>query len=434
MLNLKESEYRDYIIYSVTRLKKKYGFRVKLIYGDNNFEIQQFGGFKTKREANSYKNVITAQLYNRTFVIIRKVRVEDFFNYWLENVVKKNFTYNTYYSYKLTVKNHIVPLIGNHFINSLNQSHIQKLYNSLYDKSPCIAKNGKSVMNSAFQFALDKQLISCNIVKNVNLPKKSLYDYDKFDSKYIRINIEKTLNITQINTLINASKTTPIYLHILFAVLMGLRKSEINGLKFSDVDFVHRKLSVQRQLGIDPNKSKEECQKKTYTTQEIKLKTFSSKRVLDIPDMVFEAILEERKRYDANRSRRKNDKYNPFRDLNYICCSTYGKPRSLGYIQKYYKSLLKENGLPNIRFHDLRHTYSTILLKNNYDVKAVSKLLGHAHSIITVDVYTDKNELAIDCLAELEPFINDVVPKPKNSENNYTNLQKLIHLDNFLED
>lgn len=89
MLNLKESEYRDYIIYSVTRLKKKYGFKVKLIYGDNNFEIQQFGGFKTKREANSYKNVITAQLYNRTFVVIRKVRVEDFFNYWLENVVKK---------------------------------------------------------------------------------------------------------------------------------------------------------------------------------------------------------------------------------------------------------------------------------------------------------------------------------------------------------
>lgn len=134
------------------------------------------------------------------------------------------------------------------------------------------------------------------------------------------------------------------------------------------------------------------------------------------------------------KKRRKNGKHNPFRDLNYICCSTYGKPRSLGYIQKYYKSLLKENGLPNIRFHDLRHTYSTILLKNNYDVKAVSKLLGHAHSIITVDVYTDKNELATCCLAELEPFINDVVPKPKNSENNYTNLQKLIHLDNFLED
>ena len=99
-----------------------------------------------------------------------------------------------------------------------------------------------------------------------------------------------------------------------------------------------------------------------------------------------------------------------------------------------YKSLLKENGLPNIRFHDLRHTYSTILLKNNYDVKAVSKLLGHAHSIITVDVYTDKNELATCCLAELEPFINDVVPKLKNSENNYTNLQKLINLDNFVED
>ena len=55
---------------------------------------------------------------------------------------------------------------------------------------------------------------------------------------------------------------------------MGLRKQEINGLKYSDIDFINRKLHLQRQLGVDPKKSKEECAKKTYTKQEIALKTY----------------------------------------------------------------------------------------------------------------------------------------------------------------
>ena len=106
----------------------------------------------------------------------------------------------------------------------------------------------------------------------------------------------------------------------MFALLTGLRKQEINGLKYKDIDFVNRKIYLTRQLGVDPNKQKDECAKKTYTKQEIKLKSYSSERIIDIPDMLFEAILEERKKYNKNRSRRINDKHNPFLDLGYICC------------------------------------------------------------------------------------------------------------------
>lgn len=69
--------------------------------------------------------------------------------------------------------------------------------------------------------------------------------------------------------------------------------------------------------------------------------------------------------------------------------------------------------MPDIRFHDLRHTYSTILLKANFDVKAVSQLLGHASEIITVDVYCEKEEIIFDCLDILEPFIESVIPEEK---------------------
>lgn len=93
----------------------------------------------------------------------------------------------------------------------------------------------------------------------------------------------------------------------------------------------------------------------------------SSVRELPIPDVVFEAILKERKQYEANRRRRTTT----FQDLDYICCSTYGRPKSKNYHWQHYKKLLADNGLPDIRWHDLRSTYCTLLLKNNYSPKDV---------------------------------------------------------------
>ena len=236
----------------------------------------------------------------------------------------------------------------------------------------------------------------------------------------INIDSKETLNLEQLKILISSAKNTPIYLYILFAGLMGLRRSEILGLKYSDIDYLHRKLFVQRQLGIDPNKSKDEVAKKQYTKQEIKVKSFSSNRALDIPDIVFEAIQQERKEYEKNMRRRKNDKSNPFRDWDYIVCSSYGNPRSKAFHTEYFKRLLEINNLPNIKFHNLRKTYSTYLLKEKFSGKAISQLMGHASEIITVDVYGDKKNIICESLPSLDAYIEEVIPKDVE-----TNLEKI---------
>ena len=97
--------------------------------------------------------------------------------------------------------------------------------------------------------------------------------------------------------------------------------------------------------------------------------------------------------------------------MSNICCSTYGNPRSKGFHQKYYKDLLKSLDLPDIHFHQLRNTYATILLKNSFNSKGVSHLLGHSKEIISVDVYGDTQEIIEDCLDVLEPFIEEVFRK-----------------------
>lgn len=177
-----------------------------------------------------------------------------------------------------------------------------------------------------------------------------------------------------------------------------------------------------------PNSKAEDCAPKMLTKQEIKTKTPAGVRELPIPDYVFEAILEERKTYEKNRRRRPKE----FRDWNYICCSTYGNPRSKGFHQKYYKDLLKSLDLPDIHFHQLRNTYATILLKNSFNSKGVSHLLGHAKEIISVDVYGDTQEIIEDCLDVLEPFIEEVIPKERKDQ--YYDYSEVIEIDLILEE
>lgn len=133
----------------------------------------------------------------------------------------------------------------------------------------------------------------------------------------------------------------------------------------------------------------------------------SSYRELDIPDFVFEALLEQRRIYEKNRRRRPKE----FRDLDYVCCSTYGNPRSKGFHYKYYKQLFTDLGLPYVTLHHLRSSFSTILMKNDFNLKGISNMLGYATEIISADVYGDTQEIIEDYLDVLEPFIAEVLPK-----------------------
>lgn len=187
------------------------------------------------------------------------------------------------------IKNYIVPQIGKMYMSTLNQGYIRKLYNAVAEKYESVAKNVRTIMKTSLEYAFNKNVLETNPAKGINLPKK----IKKTEYRVLKIDEKKTLTLPQVLRLIEASKETSIHMQILFAVLMGLRRSEINGLKYSDVDYIHRTLRVERQLGKKPNSKAEDCAPKMLTKQEIKTKTPAGVRELTIPDYVFEAILEE---------------------------------------------------------------------------------------------------------------------------------------------
>lgn len=402
-LDLNLQRYVEWEVSNVMPIKEKFGYRVFLKYMDGTVRPQQKAGFPTEKEANVARDKTIGELYAGTYVVYANVRVKDFMEFWMEEDIRKRVgSSETYDTFGSVVRLHIIPKLGSKKMVDITRGDVQKLYNEKTEYSVSIARLVKTVMNVSMRYAVDKKIIPASPAEGVNLPKK----VEKKPYHTRNIDTQKTLTMEQIQVLLEASKDTPIHMQVLFNVLMGLRRREINGVKYSDVDYINRTLRVQRQLGTKLGTKKEDFPPEAYRKQEVRLKTPSSYRTLPIPDYVFEAILEQREIYERNRRRRAT----VFEDNGYICCSTTGKPRSKDFHWSYYKKLLSDNHLPDIRWHDLRSTFCTLLLKNNFNPKAVSKLMGHAKELITMDVYGDNRGIIEDCVDEIQPFIDEVIP------------------------
>ncbi len=428
MLNRKAQNYTDWNVQSVFKRsdRNKYAYRVVLIFGDGTKQTKLCSGFATKKEAEEARKITIGELVNGTYVMDDNVKVKDFLEYWLEYDIRKRAqSHNTYMTYSNIVKKHIIPFLGNKKLTVVNKGDVHRLYKDRAACSKYIARLVKTVMNVSFRYAVRCRLIPVNPAEGINLPKT-------VEAKpYHTLNIDtaKTLDMEQILKLLEASRDTPIHMQVLFNVLMGLRRQEINAVKYSDVDYIHRTLSVERQLGKKLNRSPNGADENPTTKSELPLKTSSSRRELPIPDYVFEAILKERKTYEKNRSRRRQE----FLDADFICCSSYGKPRSRDFHWKHYKKLLRDTGLPDIRWHDLRSTYCTLLLKQDFSPKAVSKLMGHAKELITMDVYGDNANIIPEEIPELLSYMEEVMPE-KNGEKDLENETRdtLIDIEGFL--
>ena len=402
---MERKAYTEFKVGEVIRLKNRYGYRVTLKFQDGSEIIQQKGGFTKEKDAKKARDITVGELYNGTYIIDDSLTVKEFLQEWHESVIKKKKA-TTYTNYHYQLKNYIYPELGGLKLADLTKGHLVAFYAKASKKSYSSAKLCRVILVTSLRYAVGKKLIPESPAEGIYVPKDKKQKSKEKKQEYRTINIDSqsTLTEEQLKLLIEKAKDSKVYLYILFAGLMGLRKSEILGLKYSDIDYTRQTLYVQRQLGKDLSVPQENIPKKTLTKQEVSLKTRSSKRVLDIPDVVFNAIMEQRKIYEKNRSRRPS----AFQDDGYICCSSYGRPQGASYCYQEYKRLLSENGLPNIRFHDLRHTYATLLTNEEIDVKAISNSLGHSKTMITVDVYTDKKQMVVDVSDDMQEFAYEI--------------------------
>ena len=172
-----------------------------------------------------------------------------------------------------------------------------------------------------------------------------------------------------------------IYLPMLLAVTAGLRISEITGLRYSDIDFLGRKLFVERQLGKNLYIEKEQ-ENRPVLCSELPLKTKNSKRAVVLADFVLDEILLERQRYEK---RKASDP--EFLDLGYICCHENGQCHNRSFYIKSYNRLMEQSGISRLPWRKFRNTYATVLAQYQVNMKTISKCLGHYSPDFTSRIY-----------------------------------------------
>lgn len=237
--------YVDWKISDVLKIKDKYGYRITLVFADRTKKVQQKSGFKSEHECKKARDATVAKLYNGNYIVNEDITLKEFLECWVNEVVV-NMKASAYRNFTRIISNHINPKIGNIKLAELTKGHLTAFYTDTCKRSYDTARHCRVVLKLSLRYAVGKKLIPESPAENLLLPKQ---DKKKTEYHTITIKPEQTLTTEQLKLLIDKSKDTPIYLFILFAGLMGMRKGEIIGLKYSDIDYAKQTITVQRQLG-----------------------------------------------------------------------------------------------------------------------------------------------------------------------------------------
>lgn len=201
-----------------------------------------------------------------------------------------------------------------------------------------------------------------------------------------------TLNVEQLNLLLaTAKERTPIYYPVIFAAAhTGMRKSELMGLTWKNVDFKAQRFYIRQTITEANGRYFFNPIPKNEKPRGVKLTAELAKLVVDL-----------KKEHDG----RKLALGEAFNQHNLVFCNSKGNIMAPSEMTRALKRALRAAQLPDIRFHDLRHSHATILLQENVHPKIVSARLGHSKIQVTMDTYshiTDSIEgIAVDYLNDL---------------------------------
>ncbi len=274
------------------------------------------------------------------------------------------------YAYK-----HIIPYFEpmNLSLRDLKPSHIQDYYNFKYHNGRCDGKGGglsiesiikhKSVLMTSLDDAVVDELISKNPAQYATLPAKR-------SSK----RKETFLTAKQAAQMLELFEDTPFYSIVYTTLFYGLRKSEALGLRWSSVDFVNNRITLEHV--VVKNKTIEE--KETMKT------AASYHTYLLIPD-VKEVLLKQRLWQNANREKFGKD----YIESDFVFTWEDGRCIRPDVLYRSFQRVLKRNNFtPMLTFHDLRHSTASMLYARGWDLKDIQTWLRHADVGVTANVYT----------------------------------------------
>ncbi len=296
----------------------------------------------------------------------------DYVYYWY-NTAKSTFSYNSVIEYE-----HYARRIREYFdekypglkLNEVTGLHIQQYYNDLHEsgRKYSTVRAYHAYLHSAFKYAVKMDILLGNPTEKAQLPRKEKRE----PTFYTKDELEKLLEVF---------KGDRLELVINIAAFYGLRRGEIIGLNWDSIDFENKTMTIRRKItGSYKNGMGE------YLHIDNELKTESSVRTLPLIPRI-EKMLRERKELEEYYSELLGDDFDRTYD-GFVCRDNTGKLITPYYASSHFRIVIRNAGLKQIRFHDLRHSCASLMVANGVPMKVVQEWLGHATYSTTANYYS----------------------------------------------
>ncbi|MGW6013767.1 tyrosine-type recombinase/integrase [Streptomyces sp. NPDC055210] len=344
---------------------------------------------RTWDEANEKLGKLQDQERNGVPVPSRSWSLGEWLAYWLEHIVKPEREHNTYMKYESKVRLYLVPQLGKKAMIRLTPAQIRTFMAKLKADGVGAAARFEvlRVLRNALNRAMREELVTRNVALLVDMPKVSKGE-------------ARPWNAQEAVAFLRASRAHRLYAACVLVLVLGLRRSEVLGLRWQDVDFDRGQFTpvkqVQRVKGVG------------LVLKD--LKTESSQAVLPLPEFCARALRERRELQDLER-RIVGDEWaqKPGQDL--VFSSERGGPIDPMGFSRSFERLVKRAGVRRITVRLARHTCGTLLAFLKVHPKVAQAILRHSQISMTMDVYThvvgDGEREAVALLAELleDPLI-----------------------------
>lgn len=319
--------------------------------------------FRSEREAVQAVETFAAERREGGLPAAEAITVGAWLDYWLEEIVRPNLEYTTYYCYANIIRNHLKPSLGRVLLRELTPLRIQQYYTQMIKGkglSPNTVHKHHILLHTALKLAFRQEILGSNPVDRVEPP---------------RARAARQLYYTpqELKLLFQAAEGGRMELIVKLAGYLGLRRGEICGLRWENIDFRKKVLSV-RLARTTAGGTVVEKPPKTPNS----LRSLGFAGLEDLERLLRRTREEQRAAVCAGLAE----------DTGFVLADRRGRPWNPNQVTRAMEAFVEVNGLPPITLHGLRHTFASVANSAHIPLPDISRALGHKDVVVTGRVYT----------------------------------------------
>lgn len=336
---------------------------------------------KTEAERNKKAEMelakFIAQIESNTFIEPSKLTFKDFIEKWLDEYAEKNLAPKTVFRYNQMLTSRIIPALGHIKLDKLKPIHFVEFYNNLQEDgirsdgkpgglSARTIKHHHRLIHDILEFAVKWQLVSSNPADNVDAPKVKKVEASYYDEDEVKQLMIRLAEVPEEELKYKAA--------VILALTGGFRLGELTGLMWNHINFDADTIDIVQSNQYIPGKG-------TFTKD---TKNETSIRTITIPHPVMDLL----QKYHTYQKEKRIKQGTLWHETGFVFTQWNGKPMYPSTPSRWFSKFLKEHGLRSITFHQLRHTSATLLIKENINIREISKRLGHSNTSTTLNIYS----------------------------------------------